>query len=159
MMEVHSVLLDEDATPAEVEAVGAVLRTFGIDVEVRPAWRKDPQTGNGAFWMILVGVGVPLAAFLRSFMDAFGKKAGDASWEALVGLVRNLKAARRGSLVADDGWIQLTDAAGTTLMLTADVPLAAYAKLSEIDWASCQGKAVMWSHESNEWTILGIGPA
>jgi hypothetical protein len=150
MANVEEVQVDVYATDQEIVAVTDALHRFGIDVEVRPAWRKDPesQSGNGAFWMTVLVLGVPAGAFLKGFFT----KAGESAWDALVTLVRDLRAARRTSRLAEDGWIELLGFDETSVWLTADVPADAYLLLEDVDWEACRGKALRWM--GDEWGVF-----
>ena len=67
MVEQLVVRLDDLASPAEVDEVREILASSELAAEVRADWQKpppEPQTGNGAFWMILFSVGAPLGAFI-----------------------------------------------------------------------------------------------
>lgn len=99
MVDIQEVLINAEASPDEVAAVQEVFDSRDLGVEVRAEWRKDPRTGNGAFWMTLVKLtAIPVGAFVTAFMA----KAGEATFGALREWVQDLRAARRPSTVAAD---------------------------------------------------------
>jgi hypothetical protein len=139
------VLLDVAASSEEVQAVERVLRSAGIDAEVRAEWQKPPRVGNGVFWIILIVLSVALKDFLGGFSGAAGADA----WKALKRLVGELRATRVPS-EAPDGWVRMDDPEGTNLML-GDLPDEAYRALLELDWSQHRGGMLMWDDEAGEW--------
>lgn len=107
------VLLDRYATADEITKVQAVFDDLGRPAMVRAVWEKSPQTGNGAFWMTLVLLGVPFKAFADGFFGELGHDAAIALRE----FVRKLRAARRNSTLANDGWVEFDDPDHTNVML------------------------------------------
>jgi len=150
MLPLQSVLLDREASVQEVTAVTQVLHSRGFEPNIRAEWQKDPRSGNGAFWIVLITIALPVRDFLKSFTETLGKKAGESSWESLKSLIDDLRAARRESTVAADGWIELDDPEGTKLMVAA-IPNEAYQRLLEIDWSHVRGGTLMWHDQDKEW--------
>jgi hypothetical protein len=146
-MEPIPVLLDRYATPDEVAEVRAVFERAGGSAMVRAVWEKPPQTGNGAFWMTLVLLGVSFKAFADGF---FGKLGEDAA-VALRDFVEDLREARMDSTHADDGWVEFDDVDETNVMLSSGVPEEAYQALLEIDWSHARGGMIMWDGASRRW--------
>ena len=67
-------LLDRYATSDEVAKVRAVFERTGHSAMVR-AVSERPQTGNGAFWMTLVLLGVAFKGFADGFFGKLGEDA------------------------------------------------------------------------------------
>jgi hypothetical protein len=147
------VLLDRYATPNEIANVRAVFARTGREAMVRAVWEKPPQTGNGAFWMTLVLLAVPF----KAFADGFFGKAGEDTWMALRKLVEELREARRGSTLADEGWVEFDDPDDTQVMLASGIPDEAYEALLELDWSAVRGGTIMWDEERGRWFDLNPG--
>lgn len=143
-------VLDEAASEEEVDAVQAVLRDAGIAMEVTAQWRKPPQTGNGAFWMVLITVGMPVGAFLKQFLETIAEKAAESWWEALQAWLQDLRSARRLSTIATEGWVEIDGSDGCGLMIH-DVPSEAYEELARLDWSQVGPGIIMWDDEAREW--------
>lgn len=129
------VLLDRYATVGECDAVRAVIDRAGGHAMVRAVWEKEPQTGNGAFWMTLFLLGVPFAKFCDGFFTKLGENAAD----TLRDFVRELREARRASTHASVGWVEFDDVEDTKIMIPSDIPDDAFNALLEIDWSRVQG--------------------
>ena len=147
---IERVDLDEFATHNEVDGVVAVFREYGYDVDVGARWRKPAGVGNGAFWLVLALLGIPVWRFLMSFADAAGKAAGEDAWRTFKGLVEKLRETRQGA-EPPDGWVQFEDPNGTTLML-ADYPDEAYEVLFELEEERFEDRRlVMWDEDRRRW--------
>jgi hypothetical protein len=146
-MEPIPVLLDRFATEEEVAGVGAVFEHAGRNAMVRAVWEKPPQTGNGAFWMTLVLVGLPFKAFADGFFGKLGEDAAD----ALRQFVDEVREARRSSTLADDGWVEFDDVEGTHVMLSGGIPAEAYRALLALDWDEVRGGTIMWDADAGRW--------
>jgi hypothetical protein len=92
---VVGVVLDKTASRREVRAIKRVLHSAGLDAPVVAEWKKQPQTGNGAFWMIIVTLGMPLSAFFTAIATEAGKD--------FYRFAQELRAARGASRIASDG--------------------------------------------------------
>jgi hypothetical protein len=138
MPDIDAVRLENSATIDELDAIAAVLRSHGVDAEVRADWEKEPGTGNGAFYMVLVVLTVTLGPYLAGFLG----KAGEDSWDAFRRFVDDLHGARDTSVI-ESGWVEFEDPDGTTLMIS-ELPPAAIQKLSEVDWARHRGGQLMF---------------
>lgn len=141
------VLLDRDASDAEVEAVRIAVGRRGATPIVRAVWEKPPQTGNGPFWMVLILLGVGF----KSFADGFLGKLGEDTADALRDLVDDLRTARRGSTRAPEGWVEFDDVDGTNVMFASGLPDAAYRALLDLDWDEVRGGMLIWDDEAAEW--------
>jgi hypothetical protein len=146
-MQAIPVLLDRYATPEEIEEVRAVFERAGARAMVKPVWERPPRTGNGAFWIVLVLLGVAFKSFADGF---FGKLGGDAA-DALREFVGELREARRRSSRAPDGWVEFDDPDDTKVMFASGLPDEAYRALLELDWPEHRGGMLMWDEESREW--------
>jgi hypothetical protein len=141
------VLLDRYATPQEVDEVRTVFERAGARAMVKPVWEKPPQTGNGAFWMVLVLLGFSF----KSFADGFFGRLGEDAADALRQLVEELQRARRQSRHANDGWVEFDDPEDTKVMLRSGLPDHAYQALLDLDWSEHRGQMLMWDEEAREW--------
>lgn len=141
------VLLDRHATSDEVAEVRAVFERTGHSAMVRAVWEKPPQTGNGAFWMTLVLLGVSF----KGFADGFFGKLGEDAAVALRDFVEELRKARRGSTHANEGWVAFDDPDDTNVMLSSGLPDEAYRALLDVDWSDARGGTIMWDDATGRW--------
>lgn len=143
---VERVVLDSLASDSEVRAVEEVLHDAGIDAKVDANWTKPSDVGNGAFWMVMLILGVSASHFLQGF----AQKAGGDAWVALKSFVGRLREARRKSTMGPSGWVQLTDSEGTVILI-GDEAEQAYRELLELDLDRRQGWMLLWDDEAREW--------
>lgn len=108
---------------------------------------KPPQTGNGAFWMTLVLLGVSFNSFAEGFFGELGKDAA----LALRDFVDELRAARSDSTLASDGWVEFDDPDETKVMIASGIPADAYRALMDLDWANARGGTIMRDEASKRW--------
>jgi hypothetical protein len=139
--------LDDSATEEEVNEVTAACRAIGIDPEVTKDWQKEPETGNGAFWM----VHIPITAALTAFVMAFFGKAGQDAWDGLKSFVANLRRARRSSRVASKGWVEFQLLDGTTIMIGDDLSDEQIDALRNVNWRAHMGGQFTWRDDTKEW--------
>lgn len=150
MVEQLVVRLDDLASSAEVDEVREILASSELAAEVRADWQKpppEPQTGNGAFWMILFSVGAPLGAVITGL----AQRAGQDAYDSVKSFVKRLRRARRASRFRH-GVMQFEDSEGTTLVIARvdDEDLDdALDKLREVDWAQHAGETILW--DGQEW--------
>jgi hypothetical protein len=149
------VLLDRYATDEEVTKVRAVFERAGREAMVRPVWEKKPHTGNGAFWTVLVLLGVSFKSFADGFFGKFGEDAAVAFRE----FVDELRQARRTSTLADDGWFEFDDVEESNVMLASGLPDEAYRALLNLDWETARGGMLMWDSHEREWFDPNRQPA
>jgi hypothetical protein len=147
---VERVFVDAVASPEEIEAVRRAFRDVGIDVDVVAEWEKPPGVGNGAFWMVLVVLGISASAFLKGFGQTLGERAGEEAWTALRSFVRRVRKAREGSAIAASGWVELDDPDGTRIMI-GDEADEAYRQLLELDLEARRGWMLLWDDDAREW--------
>ena len=49
--------LDSGASREEVDAVRETIASIQLAADVRADWEREPETGNGAFWIVLLKLG------------------------------------------------------------------------------------------------------
>lgn len=134
--------MDEEASPAEVEAVAAVFGEAGFDGPVSADIGRR-SLGDLPF---VIYVGAVPTAFLTAFAGAAGKDA----YTALKEFVGKIRAARRGR----DGTVVVQDRGdredSTVLVLSADLPDEAFAALGDLDLEAAKGAYLVWDRDGDE---------
>lgn len=132
---VYEVLLDRDATAAEVDGVAQALRSSGLEAEVVPAIER--RSSIQLPWIIMISV--PISAFFT----AFAAEAGKDAYRGLADFVRALVAARRGGR----GSIEIA----RSLTIPSNVTDDALRALLEVPPDSLEQGLWIWESESGTW--------
>jgi hypothetical protein len=143
-IEVHA---DNEATPAELEAIEAAFRRAGFLVETDAALRR--RSTDPLSWLIYVVIGAPVAKF---FTTLAGEAAKDA-YPAIKRWASALFAARRGR-----GGVVLLDDEHNRLTLGSEIPDEAIAALAELDWTELRGGDLHWSGSRRAWLDVFKNP-
>ena len=146
MNTVQGVVIEDTATPAEVEAVEEAFRRHGLDVEVRTGYGRKALGESG--WVVVVLLGVPVALFFKGFMDELGRAAARDAYGPVKAWIRDVWRSRGA---AGTGSILLRDDEHTTLALSSSLADEALDALREIDWEQQRGGWLLWDAERREW--------
>lgn len=140
-------LLDGDASAAEVSAIKDVLRDEGIEGSIEAALSRR---GVGEFpWMIIL-LG-PLAVFFKAFLEGLGQEAGRDTYQGLRRLVSKLFRARRDL----NGSVSLSDEdTRTEIVLVDRLPEEAYRQLTEKSLEELTGGYWTWDPRLGTWIRL-----
>jgi hypothetical protein len=138
--------MEAGATEAEKREVSQVFRSIGFEPgDIRLMERR----GLGDYpW--LVTVSLPLAIFLKSFLEQAGKDAA----EALRDLIKRIFKARESS--GQDGqFILIDEDSGIRLTILGELSVKACRKLLELDPSQLgdQYNALVYNEETGEWEL------
>ena len=115
------IVLNSDATAAEIAAVRAVAQEEGLRGPIEATWSSR---GFGEFPWILCLI-APLGVFFSAFLSGMGQEAGKDAYREIRRLIARLYGARSGSNGCVEMWDEHTK---THIILAADLPEEAYAK-------------------------------
>jgi len=156
-------MVDTAASPAEVDAIAAVLTGAGIENRSEASARMQ---GDGPWLVMLVVLAVP-------FLNGFGGEAGKDAWQALKRLVADLHKARAreswGQVVIRPGVIGEDEADGKVTLpgfpipknpnveitLDSRMPDEAYRALFDLDLDAFDGGTLHWNPTTGEWQQHG----
>jgi hypothetical protein len=141
-MSSFEISMDEEASPAEVEAVAAVFTEAGFDGPVSADVGRR-SLGDLPF---VIYVGAVPTAFLSAFAGAAGKDA----YSALKDFIAKISAARRGR----DGTVVVQDREdredSTVLVLSADLPGEAFVAIGDLDLDALKGAYLVWDRDGDK---------
>jgi hypothetical protein len=134
--------MDEEASPAEVEAVAAVFAEAGFN---GPVSANVGRRSLGDLPYVVYLSATP-AVFFKGFLEAAGKD----GYESLKGLVLKVTEARKGrdgSIVVED---RQSREDSTVLVLSADLPDEAFVALEDLDLEALKGTYLVWDREGGK---------
>lgn len=141
------IVLNSDATAAEIAAVRAVAQEEGLRGPIEATWSSR---GFEQFPWILCLL-VPLGLFFSQFFSGMGQEAGKDAYREIRRLIARLYGARRDSNGCVEMWDKDTK---THIILTADLPEEAYAKLGKIGFSQLKGGYWTWDPGLGEWNRM-----
>lgn len=136
----YEVLLEETATPEEVDAIQRLLSEAGLEAEARAAYAR--RSVGELPWVVMLSMpfGIFAAAFLKSYGENLGEHAADSTAEAarhVRAWITSVYAARPG-----EGHVLLDDTEhNVQVLLDADLTQEAAEALFEVDPATDGGDA------------------
>ena len=134
---VKELFVDDAATPGEVVAVEEAFARAGFLITVQRGLLPTPWDAER--WTVVGTIGVPIPAFFAAFTDEGSKDTSGAvkRW------ADEISQARRGPGGRPRGEIMLHGRLNTDVILTSDMPEAAFESLFELDWGPlAQGATV-----------------
>jgi hypothetical protein len=141
---IQEVALDDAAATSEVEAVRAVLESYGFAASPIPNYSR--RSGGVLPWVVQIVVATPFVAFFASF----GTEAGKDTYEAFKSFISELRDARATSL-AEDGAIEVIDIDSTHVVLPSGLPAHAIDALASVDWAQETSGYLIWDEAAGIW--------
>jgi hypothetical protein len=138
---IERVVMDVEATAAEVAEVKEAFRQAGFDVAVRPSYER--KSADVLPWIVYVTLAAPIATFFTTL----AAKAADDAYPAIKRWVKSVWNARRGR----DGSIVLRDPDGSYLILGTRIPDEAIEALAHLDWSRKLGQYLIWDEGRGEW--------
>jgi hypothetical protein len=146
--EIRDVAIEDTASAAEVEALEAVFRRHGLDVEIVP---DVVRVSNRLLpWVIYITLVAPVASFFTAFGSAIGTEAGQDAYRAVKRWVMDVFEARRDS-GNGQGSIVLRDLDHTNLVLHTAYPDEALDALRKVDWDELRGGYLVWDEQRRVW--------
>lgn len=145
---VLSVAIEGEAGADEASAIKSVLAHYGIGADVH---RLTERRGTDVMpWVIEISVAGPIDGFFKSFGSTFGRTAVADPYSLVAGWIRALLTARVESGTGE-GSIEISDADGTTLVVTTGLPDAALDGLAGIQWDGVRGHDLAWDDTASLW--------
>ena len=141
------ILLDLDASAAEVTAVMDVAREEGIHGSVQATWFSRVLEESPWIICLLAPVGV----FFHAFFATVGKEAGKDAYEGIRRLTSRLVGARRSSNGSVELW---DDNTRTHIILISGLPEEAYKQLAQKGLEQLKGGYWTWDSKLKEWRRL-----
>jgi hypothetical protein len=139
--------LEAGASPAEVAAVKAAFDELGVEADVDASLERR---GVGDYpWTLFIIV--PVTIFLKSFVEAAGKAAGDDAYAQARRFFSRLYDARRQSPAPRGGVTLMDKDTRQWVSIPEDLPEHAWRQLFEMEITKTESGVIQWDPRTETW--------
>jgi hypothetical protein len=139
--------MENGVSEAEKREVSEAFRSIGF--EPGDIGLQERRSLGDHPWLVMASV--PLAIFLKSFLEQAGHDAA----EALRDFIKRIFHARRPSPKADGQFVLIDKDSGLWVTIVTELPIEACRKLMELDLSQLgdRSDALVYNTESGEWEL------